>query len=277
MPGGAHAGQPMAGTAGRIEVLGREQEQELIAQFLDDFPRGPAILLIEGEAGIGKTTLWESAVEAAVDRGHKVLVTRAAEAETKLAYTALGDLLEPAGRAVIAELPDPQRKALEAALLLADTPLLAPDQRAVSLAGLAALRALAEAGPVLVAVDDVQWLDLPSARVMGFVVRRLRHERVGVLASIRLGERAGDPVGLRTALPHRPASRVPVGPMPAPTMGQLIRARVGATLAPPVVRKVHQAAGGNPFFALEVARELARRGVPEAGEALPIPDDLRVL
>jgi hypothetical protein len=208
----------MVRAADRIAVFGREQEQEHIAEFLDEFPRGPAILLIEGEAGIGKTTLWESAVEAAVDRGHRVLVTRAAEAETKLAYTALGDLLELAGEAVIAALPGPQRKALEAALLLADTPLLAPDQRAVSLAALAALRALAEASPVLVAVDDVQWLDVPSARVMGFVVRRLRHERVGVLASIRLGERAGDPVGLRTALPHHPPRRIPVGPMPAAAM-----------------------------------------------------------
>jgi hypothetical protein len=117
----------------------------------------------------------------------------------------------------------------------------------------------------------VQWLDLPSARVMGFVVRRLRHERVGVLASIRLGERAGDPVGLRTALPHRPASRVPVGPMPAPTMGQLIRARVGATLAPPVVRKVHQAAGGNPFFALEVARSWPAGGCRKRARPCPSP------
>jgi DNA-binding CsgD family transcriptional regulator len=263
--------------ADRITVLGREQEQEHVARFLDEIPRGPAILLIEGEAGIGKTTLWEFGVEDAVDRGHKVLITRASEAETKLAYTALGDLLESAGDAVIAGLPGPQRKALEAALLLADTPLPAPDQRAVSLAALAALRAVAEAGPTLVALDDLQWLDVPSARVLGFVVRRLRDERVGVLASIRPGERGGDPLGLRTALPQHPARRMPVGPMPAGAMGHLIRARVGAALAYPVIRKIHQAAGGNPFFALEVGRELARRGVPEVGEALPIPDDLRVL
>jgi DNA-binding CsgD family transcriptional regulator/acid stress-induced BolA-like protein IbaG/YrbA len=277
VPRAANASLPLVKAANRITVLGREQEQEHIAQFLDEIPRGPAILLIEGEAGIGKTTLWESGVEDALDRGHRVLVTRAGEAETKLAYTALGDLLEPAGDAVIAELPDPQRKALEAALLLADTPLPAPDQRAISLATLAALRAFAEAGPTLLALDDLQWLDMPSARVMGFVVRRLRHERVGVLASIRLGEREGDPLGLRTALPLHPVRRIPVGPMPAGAMGHLIRARVGAALAHPVIRKVHQAAGGNPFFALEVARELARRGVPGAGEAFPIPDDLRVL
>jgi hypothetical protein len=277
VPRAAHAGPPMVRAASRIVVLGREQEQEHIAQFLGEIPHGPAILLIEGEAGIGKTTLWEFGVEAALDRGYEVLVTRAGEAETKLAYTALGDLLWPAAGAVIAELPDPQRKALEAALLLADRPLPAPDQRAVSLAALAALRALAEAGPTLLALDDLQWLDVPSARVMGFVVRRLRHERVAVLASIRLGGREGDPLGLRTALPQHPARRIPVGPMPAEAMGHLIRARVGAALAHPVIHKVHQAAGGNPFFALEVARELALRGVPEAGEALPIPDDLRVL
>jgi DNA-binding CsgD family transcriptional regulator len=267
----------MVKAARRIAILGREQEQEHIAEFLGDISRGPAILLIEGEAGIGKTTLWEFGVEEALDRGHTVLVTRAGEAEAKLAYTALGDLLEPVSSAVIAELPGPQRKALEAALLLADAPLPAPDQRAVSLAALAALRALAEERPALLALDDLQWLDGPSARVMGFVVRRLRHERVGVLASIRLGEREGDPLGLRAALPRHPARRILVGSMPAGALGQLIRAEVGAALARPVIRTVHQAAGGNPFFALEVARELARRGVPGAGEALPVPDDLRVL
>ena len=203
----------MVKPASRIAVLGRGQKREHIAGFLNEIPYGPAILLIEGEAGIGKTTLWEFGVEEALDHGYRVLVTRAGEAETKLAYTALGDLLEPVSGAVIAALPGPQRKALEAALLLADTPLPAPDQRAVSLAALAALRAVAEAGPALLALDDLQWLDGPSARVLGFVVRRLRHERVGVLASIRLGEREGDPLGLRAALPQHPARRVLVGPM----------------------------------------------------------------
>jgi AAA ATPase-like protein len=80
----------MARAASRLEVLGREQEREHIAEFLDEFRRGPAILLIEGEAGIGKTTLWEFGVAQALDRGHTVLVTRAGEADTTLAYTALG-------------------------------------------------------------------------------------------------------------------------------------------------------------------------------------------
>lgn len=122
MPRAADASPPMVRAASKVAVLGREQEQEHLAQFLGEIPDGPAILLIEGEAGIGKTTLWELGVEEALDRGHRMLVTRASEAETKLAYTALGDLLEPAGLAVIAGLPGPRRKALEAALLLADTP-----------------------------------------------------------------------------------------------------------------------------------------------------------
>jgi hypothetical protein len=76
VPRAAHAGPPMVRAASRIVVLGQEQEQEHIAKFLDEIPRGPAILLIEGEAGIGKTTLWEFGVEAALDRGYEVLVTR---------------------------------------------------------------------------------------------------------------------------------------------------------------------------------------------------------
>ena len=150
-----------------------------------------------------------------------------------------------------------------------------PDRRAVSLASLGCLRALARDGPVLVAIDDVQWLDPASADVLRFVVRRLDDEPVGVLASLRLGEETADRLELHRAFPGARARRVVVGSMSPEDLGRLIRDRLEVELPHPVTDRIHDAAGGSPFFALEIARELIGRGIPEAGEALPIPDDTR--
>src|SRR3954451_9737801 len=117
VPGATPKGPAIIRAASTIVVFGRQREQEDVVQFLDEIPSGPTILRIEGEAGIGKTTLWAFGVQSAVDRGYRVLVSRAGEAESQLAYAALVDVFESAGHAVIAELPGPQRKALEAALL----------------------------------------------------------------------------------------------------------------------------------------------------------------
>ena len=158
------------------EVIGRDAELALMEDFLDALTAGPRGLVIEGEAGAGKTTLWLAAAEAARERGYRVLETRPAEAEAELPFAGLGDLVESALDEVLDELPGPQADALRIALLLAppgDAPL---DERAVAMAVLGVLRELARTGRVLVAVDDVQWLDPPSAKVVSFAWRRLREE-----------------------------------------------------------------------------------------------------
>jgi hypothetical protein len=142
-------------------------------------------------AGIGKTTLWRAGVSVARARGHRVLACRAAESEARLSYAALGDLFD----FQLPDLPAPQKRALDAALLRAEVEGAPPDQRAVSVASLGALRALAASGPVIVAIDDIQWLDAPSARVLAFVVRRLEDAPIRILAALRVGS-GGDPLGL---------------------------------------------------------------------------------
>src|SRR5205823_3684765 len=82
---------------------------------------------------------------------------------------------------------------------------------------------------------------------------------------------------LDRTLPAHRVSRVFVGPMPPETLGRLIRERIGIDLPRPVLQRVHRLAAGNPFFALEIAKELARRGIPAAGEAFPVPGDVRDL
>jgi hypothetical protein len=164
----------------------------------------PRPCFLEGAAGIGKTTLWHAGVSVARARGHRVLVYRAAESEARLSYAALGDLFD----FELPDLPAPQKRALDAALLRAEFEGAPRDQRAVSVASLGVLRALATSGPVVIAIDDVQWLDVPSARVLAFVVRRLEDAPIRILVALRVGS-GGDPLGLGQTGPV-PLQRVPM-------------------------------------------------------------------
>ncbi len=157
-------------------IIGRSSERAALARFLEEVGRGPAGLLLEGEVGIGKTELWTEGIRAATARSYLVVACRPDDSETSLAYAALGDLLEPQLEAVQNELAPLRRRALETALLRGETGKAA-DRRAVSLAVFDALRVLAARSPVLIAVDDLQWLDGSSAHVLRFALRRLDHAR----------------------------------------------------------------------------------------------------
>jgi AAA ATPase domain len=149
------------------EILGRDVELTEVRRFIESIPAGPSALVLEGTAGIGKTTLWLAGVAAAVGCGHRVLSSRAAESEAKLSYTALGDLFEGVLDEALLELPYPQRRALDTALLRSETKRSPPDQRAVSIASVGVLRALASSGPLIIAIDD-----RTSTRSVGEVSRR---------------------------------------------------------------------------------------------------------
>ena len=129
-----------------MEVVGREHELAAIERFVNggDFPRA---LVLEGEAGIGKTTLWRAALVDAERAGYRVVACRPAGSEVRLSFSALSDLLEGELEEVLPTLPDPQRRALEVALLLADDGGRPPDERAIAAAVLNALRTLAREGP----------------------------------------------------------------------------------------------------------------------------------
>jgi DNA-binding CsgD family transcriptional regulator len=264
-------------TAAGHDVIGREEELEALRTFVVSLADGPAAAVLAGEAGIGKTTLWRAGIAAARERSLRVLTAAPAEAEAKLSFSALGDLLEDAIRDVLPHLPSPQKRALALALLLDDAGGPPPDRRAVAVAFLNALRALAEPGPLLVAVDDVQWLDTPSADVLRFVVRRLRAERVGLLVTERVAGSVPLPLGLDRALSDRVDS-VHVGPLTLGALHRLLHERLEASFPRPVLLRLHEASGGNPFFALELARALLRGGrVVEPGAPLPVPESLREL
>jgi ATP/maltotriose-dependent transcriptional regulator MalT len=224
---------------------------------VDDFLSSlsvPSALVIEGEPGIGKTTLWLAAIERARVEGFQVLSARAAAAESVLAYASLADLLAGvnlAGRG----LPDLQRVALDRVLLRTDDTAPPTDQRAAGAGLLSVIEGLASEAPVLVAIDDVQWLDPSSMSAVAFAARRLSG-RVGVLATVR-----DDPDSDRASwlqLP-RPDSihRIVVPPLSLGGLHGMILQRLGLSLARPTIVRIHKVSGGNPFYALELARAMS--------------------
>src|SRR6266540_4141308 len=259
------------------QIIGREPELASLAAFLDTaVDASAAALLLEGEAGIGKTTLWRAAVEDARDRGYRVLACRPAESEAKLSFAALGDMVEGVLDEALPVLPEPQRQALEIALLRAEGTSAPPKQRAVSLGVLGVLRALASSAPLLLAIDDAQLRDRSSARVLEFVLRRLVQSRSRILLSARANQLAESPLGLERPFPVERLQRLEIGPLSVGALGRLLRSRLDVSFTP--LLQLHRAATGNPFFALELARAVARKeGQPAPGAPLPVPANVQAL
>jgi DNA-binding CsgD family transcriptional regulator len=250
------------------DVIGREPELGLLSAFLDRSVDGPAGFVIEGEPGIGKSTLWLTAVAAARERGLLVVSSRPAEAERGLTHVGLGDLFEDALADVAPLLSTPRRRALEVALLreeAADDPV---DHRALGVAVRDVLHLLSEGKPMLVAVDDVQWLDPPSSSALAFALRRLAASPVRVLLARRLVEGA-ERSGLEQALHAERVERLRVGPLGVGALHRLLDDRFGRPFARQTLLRIHERSGGNPFFALELARVLGG-----ALEPLPVPETL---
>ena len=153
-------------------IFGRDLELAAIERFLDSGSTWPGAVVIEGEAGIGKTTLWLEGVRRAEARGLRTLQARPAESEQKLSYVALADLVVEAFDEVGATLPQVQQHALSGALVREDASTGA-SARTTATAFVGVLAACAENGAVLLAVDDVQWLDSASAQTLAFALRRL--------------------------------------------------------------------------------------------------------
>ena len=177
---------------------------------------------------------------------------------------------------VLPALPAPQRRALEVALLLAEPEGSLPDAHALDAALLSVLRVLAS-DPLLVAVDDVQWLDGASAAALMFAVRRLRDEPIALLLTRRLqeGKSAPGQLDLDRALNPVRIERLSVGPLSIGALHKVIQSGLEVSLPRPLMRRVHETSAGNPFFALELGRALMRRGGEiDPGAALPLPDEL---
>jgi DNA-binding CsgD family transcriptional regulator len=255
-----------------MAAVGRDRELQEIVSFLDA-PEGQArVMVLEGEPGIGKTTLWRAGVDAGRERNFTVLSSTAAESETQLSFTALRDLLDPSFDLVAGELAAPQRRALAVTLLREALPTRPLDLGAIAVAFLGALQVLAAHTRLLVAIDDVQWLDASSAEILTFALRRLEAEPVAVLATVR-GRQV--PLALDRAFPG--FRRLPVKPLSVGAIHRLIWGRLGLALPRPVLIRVHRTSGGNPFFALELGRALTDGTIDADSVDVALPESLRAV
>jgi DNA-binding CsgD family transcriptional regulator len=249
----------------RAVLHGRDDELSAISALLTK--SGSGGLLLSGEPGIGKTALWEAGVRHARDAGWTVLQHRSAQAEVGLAFAGLSDLVGDVFDEIAASLAAPRRRALAVALLLAEPDGVPPDSRALGLALLDAARVLAARAPVLVALDDVQWLDPSSAAVISIALRRLSVEPISVLATERT--QAGD-VASHARFDGR-VRHLALAPLDLTATHRLLHDGLGLELSRPVLTRVHGIAGGNPYFASELARSAAVEGVVRD---IHVPDSL---
>ena len=260
-------------------VIGRDGELGYATTLLAQLADGPAALVFAGEPGIGKTTVLLAAAERAGAASAVVLSAHPVEAEAELGFAALADLLAPVVDELLPALPEPQRHALAVVLLLEEpgSPL---DRRAVCAATLSGLRMAAARGPVVLAIDDLQWLDASSARVLDFALRRLGGLPVGVVACERAGagsppadHAAGVRLDLGRALPAGRCARHVLGPLSLGALQHILKRELGRSFPHRTLARIARVTGGNPFYALELARCLPD-DVPGAADLI-LPEDLR--
>jgi DNA-binding CsgD family transcriptional regulator len=233
---------PVRSSGGRL--LGRAREREVLDRLLDGVRAGQAgVLVMRGEAGVGKTALLERAAPA---RGFRVVRTIGVEAEMELPFAAAQQLCAPFLE-LGEQLPEPQRDALGVAFGLIGGPAHpAPDPFLVGLAVLGLLAEAAEEQPLVCLVDDAQWLDRASARALAFVARRLLAEKIALVFATR------DPGDALAGLPE-----LHVAPLGRRDARALLESVLTARLDESVLERIVAEARGNPLALRELWRGLS--------------------
>jgi DNA-binding NarL/FixJ family response regulator len=253
--------------------VGRDSEQVVLETFLAAAASEVAVLVLEGEAGIGKSTLIRHVGVVAAASGIGVLAAHPSAAERDLSFSVLTDLLGQFGDDELDQLADPQRNALLVAALrkpVADTPA---DLRAIGTGMAALLTARVADGPVLLVVDDEQWVDPPSHAALVFAVRRITGGPFGLLVARRTPVAAGPELGSAPELPFW-RKHVALQGVSAAALFHIVKRELGESMSRPTLTRVTEASGGNPYFAIELARSAALDG---GGAALRIPQSLSTL
>lgn len=237
-----------------VPLIGRDEELWYLHDFVDQVRTDGRSLLLSGDPGVGKTVLLEAAARYARANGVRVLHASGVEFEAGVGFATLHQLLQPMF-GEFDRLSDWHRDALTTALGLRRGPRA--DQLVLSNATLAVIEAAA--APLLLVIDDLQWIDQASAAVLGFVARRLHQLPVGLLAASRTGEdNFLDRAGLPTRL---------IAPLTDTAAHILLTARYPA-MAPRVRQRLLTEAQGNPLALLELPAAFERRPADRTG---PLP------
>jgi DNA-binding CsgD family transcriptional regulator len=246
---------------GRPALVGRESEVVQLSGVLDGASEHGSVVLIRGAAGIGKTSLLGAAIADARSRGFHVLTMTGIESEAHLPYAGLHQLLHPV-IAHVENLPPPQRSALKTAL--GTTADEAPEVFLVALAALNLIEDVAGDRPIVLAADDIQWLDVPTTAVLTFIARRVEPTNIVVLAAIRDGY---DSLLVAVRVPE-----LRLDALDEAASRELLDA-VAPGLARPVRQRVLDEAEGNPLALIELPRALAQPR-HAADPSLPLTDRL---
>ncbi|MDG4663440.1 LuxR family transcriptional regulator [Mycobacterium sp. 236(2023)] len=238
-------------------MVGRAGETRAIATLLDTVERASAGLLLDGEPGIGKTTTWLYARDIAAERGFTVLSARVSQAESVFAYASLCDLLTDIPD-LDADLPEPQREAISQVMSRTHRGGTT-DLYAVGAATLSILERCAGSAPVLLAFDDLQWMDSSSRTAIAFAVRRMRW-RLAVLGTTRTGTPDSRSTSWLQLFDPTMLTRRTLNPLTPPELQSAIESALGVRLSAPEVGRIAQVSGGNPYYAVELARARGRRG-----------------
>ncbi|GAA1600315.1 LuxR family transcriptional regulator [Kribbella hippodromi] len=231
-------------------------------------------VLLYGPTGIGKSALGRALVADLGRKGCRILSAAPSNSEAGLPYVTLLDLLSNQLDFCWQVLPDHLRQPLEVALLKASAPDTVRDELAVRLAVLHVLRRLAATGPVLLVVDDIQWVDPSSLEVLTFCARRLS-EGVHMLATEQVAD--GDLPVMAEACPE-PALQLEVPPLTEPDVLGLLRQRLSNPLPVRTARRIFTASAGNPFMALELGRAVLRHPKNVSpNDPLPVSSRLKTL
>ena len=265
------------GRGAELMPIGRDTEAARISGFLGEVTRGARVLLIEGEAGIGKTTLLKEGHDTAVQLGITVLSAYPVESEVPLEFAGLADLLETVPAVLVDGLPGPQRQAVRQAVLRTEPVQRSADPRTTTTAVLTLLRNLSGMHPVVMVVDDLAWLDSASARVLSFALRRLRFEPVGLLAAVRTDWSGIPPRLAANSVPAERVDRLRLGPLSLGAIRELLATRTTLSPGRSLLLRLHEASGGNPLFALELAATAHADVPPALHDTLDVPDSLRRL
>ena len=254
----------VAGSGSSGVLWERAEEISLVERIIAVPAAGVKAVVVVGEPGIGKSSLWVHGVVSARRAGFRVLAATCVEAESDMPYAALEDLLVELLDEHEAELPGPQREALHGAFRRGHTEI-ATDPRTVAAGLVTLLRHALTSGPVVIAVDDVHWLDADTHTCLAYAVRRLADRQLVLLMAAR------DRSPLWRQPPERSenwlagivgsdTTTVRLSALSGEAIGHILRDRLGITVSTRESQRIAAETGGNPFWALEFGQRWPGRG-----------------